>query len=224
LSPPSVHAEQIDTSGLVLQFPQVVTPTRCRALAALFDKRCGALEARAPGQDASVFLLDGQWSPAAREQLVDAMEACILQMASLTTPEGSRGNESVMLYPETLALAKLSEGEAIPRHHDNGDFDAQGRWVPNSHRARAVSAVLYLNDDFDGGHLIFDRQRLVVRPAPGLLVVFPSGQHCPHRVEPVCFGRRYTMPMWFTTHRWHALLPRRFTFKWPATAPAAAWP
>lgn len=61
---------------------------------------------------------------------------------------------------------------------------------------RDVSVVYFLNDDFDGGELFFPNLDLLVEPAAGTLVCFPSDHNYIHGVKPVTSGRRYTVVTW----------------------------
>jgi len=71
--------------------------------------------------------------------------------------------------------------------------------VPNHTPQREASAIYYLNETFDGGEIVFDRERLAVKPRRGLLLAFPSDGDHVHEVLPVRSGVRYTMAIWFTT-------------------------
>jgi predicted 2-oxoglutarate/Fe(II)-dependent dioxygenase YbiX len=61
---------------------------------------------------------------------------------------------------------------------------------------RDLSVVYFLNDDFDGGELVFPALDLVIEPRPGTLVCFPSDHHFIHGVNPVTAGHRYTVVTW----------------------------
>ena len=63
---------------------------------------------------------------------------------------------------------------------------------------RDLSIVLYLNDDFEGGELIFPDLHIQVKPEPGLLVAFPSTHQYKHGVVPVTKGTRYAIVNWMT--------------------------
>lgn len=156
-----------------------------------------------------LLVLDEAFPDTHRGLVLQVLLACLPRIAMPASPTTRR------LHPETVALVAMSAGESLSRHHDNGRFDADGHWVRNEFPQRCLSAVLYLNDDFEGGELVFDRQDVVIRPEPGLLVVFPSGQGYPHEVRRVERGVRYTMPFWFTTHRWHAMLPDTIPYELP---------
>ncbi|XP_041129875.1 prolyl 3-hydroxylase 1-like [Polyodon spathula] len=68
---------------------------------------------------------------------------------------------------------------------------------------RDYSAILYLNDDFEGGNLIFtelDAKTVTaeVRPKCGRVVGFGAGKENPHGVKAVTKGQRCAVAIWFT--------------------------
>ena len=109
------------------------------------------------------------------------------------------------LYPETVILAALGAGGHHSRHADNCRQNEQGDWVANHTPQRDVTAIYYLNDEFDGGEIVFERVPLVVKPRRGLLLAFPSDAVHLHEVLAVRSGVRYTMPIWFTKQQRYAL-------------------
>lgn len=74
---------------------------------------------------------------------------------------------------------------------------------PPAYTHRDYSAILYLNDDFEGGDFIFtelDAKRVTaeVRPQCGRVVGFGSGKENPHGVRAVTKGQRCAVALWFT--------------------------
>jgi len=61
---------------------------------------------------------------------------------------------------------------------------------------RDLSVVYFLNDDFEGGELVFPALDLKIEPQAGTLVCFPSDHHYIHGVNPVTAGHRYTVVTW----------------------------
>ena len=66
---------------------------------------------------------------------------------------------------------------------------------------RTLSAVIFLNNDYEGGELCFknlddENERLYVKPQPGKVVIWPSNFLFPHSVQPVKNGIRYTIVLW----------------------------
>lgn len=90
------------------------------------------------------------------------------------------------LFQENIMLLKYGTGEHFGRHFDGG--------IGTN---RCVSAVLYLNDDYDGGEIEFIHFGIKLKPAAGTLLLFPSDYAYEHRVHELKNGVRYTAPTWF---------------------------
>ncbi|XP_055782265.1 prolyl 3-hydroxylase 3-like [Salvelinus fontinalis] len=103
-----------------------------------------------------------------------------------------------------------------PVHVDNCLLEPETRqcWrEPPAFTHRDLSAVLYLNNDFDGGELFFtDRDAKTVtarvKPTCGRLVGFSSGPVNPHGVTAVTAGRRCALALWFTKEKQHRDMER----------------
>ncbi|KAI4883700.1 hypothetical protein NFI96_031576 [Prochilodus magdalenae] len=103
-----------------------------------------------------------------------------------------------------------------PVHVDNCILEPETRqcWrEPPAFIHRDLSAILYLNEDFEGGELFFtDRDAKTVtarvKPSCGRLVAFTSGPVNPHGVTAVTAGRRCALALWFTTEKHHRDMER----------------
>lgn len=89
--------------------------------------------------------------------------------------------------------------------HYHPHVDAEGIWVNEDGSKewrknvdRDLSVLLYLNDDYEGGDLVFPDLHIKVQPKRGMLVAFPSTHHYLHGVEPVTEGERFVMVTWMT--------------------------
>ncbi len=66
-------------------------------------------------------------------------------------------------------------------------------------RSFVISAVLYLNDDFTGGEIVFPNLDFEYKPKAQSLVVFQGyGIEYLHEVKTLTSGKRYTIPLVFT--------------------------
>jgi hypothetical protein len=86
----------------------------------------------------------------------------------------------------------MDQGAFLPSHKDedpnpDGEFDGKKR----SH----VCSIL-LNDDYEGGELLFDDQGAQVKPKPGSLVLFP-GYYVSHGVNLITKGSRVNLLVFF---------------------------
>ncbi|KAJ3639489.1 hypothetical protein Zmor_002848 [Zophobas morio] len=79
---------------------------------------------------------------------------------------------------------------------------------------RDYSAIIFLNDDFEGGEFIFsadlnaEEVQGVVKPKCGRMVAFSSGFENLHGVRAVTKGSRYGIGVWFTHDSEHAEIER----------------
>ena len=66
----------------------------------------------------------------------------------------------------------------------------------NVHKPDMFAAMLYLNDDFEGGNTVF--HDLVVKPEVGKLIIFSNSQYL-HYVTKVESDERFVLSFWFNT-------------------------
>jgi hypothetical protein len=84
---------------------------------------------------------------------------------------------------------KWEPGAYAKEHSDN--TDEEGNYGPFE-RSR-YAAFLYLNDDFDGGLLKFNKQNEILTPKVGTLAAFAGGFENTHEVTMITKGIRYTL-------------------------------
>jgi Rps23 Pro-64 3,4-dihydroxylase Tpa1-like proline 4-hydroxylase len=87
-----------------------------------------------------------------------------------------------------LSVVKWEKGNSLKLHVDDLGY------VTDNH----IAALIYLNDDYEGGELKFETHDLSIKPKKGDLVFFPGNMHYAHEVTEVLSGTRYTVPIWFT--------------------------
>jgi len=73
--------------------------------------------------------------------------------------------------------------------HIHSIFDGQRKGIPT------LSILGSLNDDYEGGELVFWEDEIIELKA-GSLMIFPSNFMYPHRVENVTKGKRYSFVSW----------------------------
>lgn len=82
------------------------------------------------------------------------------------------------------------DGEALWFNKDENKLE----WKKNIDRD--ISILIYLNDEYEGGQLVFPNQHITLNPKPGMLVAFPSSHHFMHGVTPITKGTRYAIVTW----------------------------
>ena len=108
------------------------------------------------------------------------------------------------LFVESVFLACLLSGDSHIPHADN-ERKEHGRWLPNHTTQRDYTGLVYLNDNFAGGELVFPDRDVVIIPKPGLFVGFPSNHEFVHAVPNVLSGKRYSLAVWFTMNSTKAM-------------------
>ena len=183
---------------MIIQVENAVSDDDCRRLMTIYDRHVQQAQVRDQTGHPVVYWEQFRDTPDAAEIVPRLVERClcgIRHRLQLTDP----------LYPETVILAALGAGGHHSRHADNCRENEDGDWVANHTPHRDVSAIYYLNGEFDGGEIVFEQAQLVVKPRRGLLLAFPSDADHTHEVLPVRSGVRYTMPIWFTKQQRYAL-------------------
>lgn len=59
-----------------------------------------------------------------------------------------------------------------------------------------ISAVLYLNEGYEGGEIVFPTHDLTIEPEAYELIMFPGNLNYAHEVKPIANGTRFTLPVW----------------------------
>jgi Rps23 Pro-64 3,4-dihydroxylase Tpa1-like proline 4-hydroxylase len=88
-------------------------------------------------------------------------------------------------FHEGYNLLRYDGGEEYKAHYDGG-----------TEIGRSISAICYLNDNYEGGELEFVNFRVKIKPQAGMLVLFPSNYAYKHVAHPVINGSKYAMVTW----------------------------
>jgi hypothetical protein len=82
------------------------------------------------------------------------------------------------LFVESFFVASIISGDSHIPHADNERREDR-RWVPNHTPQRDYTALVYLNDDFTGGELVFPALDVLITPQPGLSLYTQSRRFAP---------------------------------------------
>lgn len=100
------------------------------------------------------------------------------------------GQEGTIRAINDILILKYEEGGHYIWHTDH----AGGKI------SRTLSCILFLNNDYEGGDLMFRDPNLKnersINILPGRLIVWPSNFMYPHTVKPVTKGTRYSIVAW----------------------------
>lgn len=108
-----------------------------------------------------------------------------IMLLAASNPYTQRYKINEAMYHEGYNLLKYSENEEYKTHYDGG-----------TNSGRAISAICYLNDDYEGGEIEFPYFNVKIKPQAGMLLLFPSNFAYTHVAHPVTLGTKYAMVTW----------------------------
>ncbi len=82
-------------------------------------------------------------------------------------------------------VLKYFPGGFLPLHQDHGVS------------SRALTILVYLNDDYEGGEISLPFCDVTIKPKAGSVLLFPSNFIYAHTVAEMKSGVRYAIPAWF---------------------------
>jgi hypothetical protein len=88
-------------------------------------------------------------------------------------------------WHEGYHILKYQEGQSYQLHYDG-----------SSNVVRTISAICYLNSDYEGGELEFPNFKIKIKPQAGMLILFPSNFAYSHIAHPVTKGTKYALVTW----------------------------
>jgi predicted 2-oxoglutarate/Fe(II)-dependent dioxygenase YbiX len=89
------------------------------------------------------------------------------------------------LFHEPYNMLKYSTGQEYKAHADGETITG-----------RSVSAIVYLNEDYEGGEVEFVNYGIKIKPKTGMLLLFPSNYAYRHIAHPVTSGTKYALVTW----------------------------
>lgn len=109
-----------------------------------------------------------------------------------------------IVEPHFKAKVEWIEKPEILRYRQGGEFKPHADselWNASTKKwtrvlDRDLSILIYLNEGFEGGELVFPNFDFGLKPTRGLLVAFPSDGRYAHWAKPVTSGVRYSIVCW----------------------------
>jgi predicted 2-oxoglutarate/Fe(II)-dependent dioxygenase YbiX len=88
-------------------------------------------------------------------------------------------------------FVEMKEGAILPEHTDMGGTSdpVNGKRIDDDDDFE-FSALIYLNNDFEGGFLNFPQESIKLKTGPGTLVYFSGQLDLPHEVTEITKGSR----------------------------------
>lgn len=93
------------------------------------------------------------------------------------------------VYCDTIDIIRWTEGLSQPPHID----------ACEGLEYRDYGCIIYLNDDYEGGHTYYPDRSIDINPISGMIVVHPGSEDYYHGVTEVKNNVRYTIASFWTT-------------------------
>jgi predicted 2-oxoglutarate/Fe(II)-dependent dioxygenase YbiX len=123
------------------------------------------------------------------EQNVSAAQNVHNQMYMLllasTFPYIKKYGMQESLWHEGYNMLRYRGGQEYTAHYDG-----------STATGRSLSAIVYLNNDYEGGYVEFTNFGVKIKPEPGMLLLFPSNYAYTHIAHPVTDGTKYAIVTW----------------------------
>jgi hypothetical protein len=137
---------------------------------------------------------------------IDLLTNCVVSIKSFLSKK-----YDTSIDPRTIFYSKMISGSEITEHYDNYDPDGSF-YFPYGTDKNIIkelglepdySAILYLNNKYQGGEIEFPLQNLKIKPNPGTLIFFRGDMNFPHLVNKVESGERVNLVMflWRSEYR-----------------------
>ena len=99
----------------------------------------------------------------------------------------------VKVTPTGTTIVRWLPGQFQNPHADKELHELPDIGMPNDFPYYDLSSLFYLNDDYEGGELYFDKFNLKIKPKAGDLYLFPSTYLFSHASLPVTEGTKYSI-------------------------------
>ncbi len=102
-------------------------------------------------------------------------------------------NLDLPVYSDTLQIVRwFPDMEQPPHADDMSNTDIQG------FAHRAYGSIIYLNDNYEGGHTYYPTQNFDIKPECGSLAIHPGDPDHLHGVTKIKGAMRYTIASFWT--------------------------
>jgi prolyl 4-hydroxylase len=189
----------------VREIPGFLTPEECASMIDLVRQEDSLVPSLVYGSEEDQLSKKKRdsmqaWVPDGRSALVDDISKRVAALTS--TPVENQ---------ESLQVVRYTKGGFFTPHYDPCSLDKKGacKRMNGSAGPRMCTVLIYLNDDFEGGHTVFPKIGLSVRPETGKAVVFQGTdaktgeiiRESLHGGEPVTSGEKWICNKWIRKYK-----------------------
>ena len=156
-----------------------------------------------PGQQHTVAALDDQAANAVQSS---ARVSEMIDVRSITQDVNGlvQNTYANVVGPHFRSTIEWFEQPEILRYKPGGQYKPHAdadNWFPETKNWKRVidrdlSILIYLNEGFSGGEIVFPNFGVTLQPTRGLLIAFPSDCRYLHTARPVTAQTRYALVSW----------------------------
>lgn len=108
------------------------------------------------------------------------------------------------LFDRNMDLNSRPPGQSVDLHTDiisstlpiENAYSKEEIWSRGYSWSGHLSIIVYLNDSFKGGELVFPELNYSVTPKPGMLIAFPGNRNYKHKINDWEYGFRDSISIW----------------------------
>jgi hypothetical protein len=102
-------------------------------------------------------------------------------------------SDAGLTQDEGYSMLRYKNGGHYKKHIDYSSYSR-----PNQNPIiRAVTSLIYLNSNYEGGEVYFNRQDIKIKPTAGGIIFFPSIYTHPHTSMDIISGSKYCIVTWW---------------------------
>jgi hypothetical protein len=101
------------------------------------------------------------------------------------------------IYPDVMQMIRWFPGMEQPPHADDMTNYEGNDWFYHRH----YGVILYLNDDYEGGHTFYPQHNFEIVPKAGTLAIHPGDPEHLHGVTQIKNSNRYTVSSFWTREK-----------------------
>jgi len=164
-------------------FEGILSPIKCQRMIDLVESR-KQLESHKNPAVALITILSKDEPTLSKDYDFTVMDKELYNVFNEAIREYIKGFNSLAINNDQgYAFLRHEKGDNFNYHHDGSN--------------RAVSAILGLNDDYEGGEIDFEHVDQVYKLKKGDMILFPSSYPFAYRLKSVTGGTRYSVVTWF---------------------------
>lgn len=101
------------------------------------------------------------------------------------------------IYPDLLCITKWLPETSHGLHAPSQNLDG----TPNDLHWRRFGAILFLNEDYDGGEIYFPKQNITINPKQNTLLLYPGTAEFVHEKRTIKKNIRYIIDSFWTFNK-----------------------